>query len=482
MAYSSSGSNLTRSVSKRYSALPIYETVENGFFTVNRQWQVLYWNYAAEKLSGIRSADIIGKKLRGKTGALLSSTMELIFKNAFLPAQPIQFEEHWGVMGAWSEVISYHAAETLSVSFKGGNHSAKATKQQLKNFNDLYQYVTEITNDCLWEWDLVHKSIFWIDGGHKRMFGYPVANALIPEAFWANNIHADDKARVLDKLARTIAQTTPGLWEADYRFKKVGGDYAWVQDRGHIISENGNPVRIIGATRDVSEKIVLENLLESTIQTKQKDITRAVLTAQENERSEIGREMHDNVNQVLGATKLYIEMGKTDQPNRVLYLEKASGYIVDVIEEIRRLSRTLLPPGLGTISLYDSIKILLEDCSLVRAIDIKFDNSGMDNRILDANLQMNIFRIVQEQMNNVLKHAHASNVSVKLSCNKDQVLLAITDDGKGFDRKEKSNGVGLRNIMSRAELYHGHVEIISTPGKGFQLRVSIPYRKTGLTA
>ena len=66
-------------------------------------------------------------------------------------------------------------------------------EQQLKVLNELYRFVTEVTNDCLWEWDLQNKEMFWIDGGHKRVFGYPIENTLIPQSFWEELLHPDDK-------------------------------------------------------------------------------------------------------------------------------------------------------------------------------------------------------------------------------------------------------------------------------------------------
>ena len=91
-------------------------------------------------------------------------------------------------MGAWFDVITYHCDDTLSVSFKSSNHPGhpllpKNPEQQLKILNELYRFVTEVTNDCLWEWDLQTKEMFWIDGGHKRVFGYQIENALIPKVF-----------------------------------------------------------------------------------------------------------------------------------------------------------------------------------------------------------------------------------------------------------------------------------------------------------
>ncbi|MGZ5136089.1 MAG: sensor histidine kinase, partial [Flavitalea sp.] len=205
-------------------------------------------------------------------------------------------------------------------------------------------------------------------------------------------------------------------------------------------------------------------------QSKQKEITEAVLTAQENERSDIGKELHDNLNQILGATKLYIEMAKTDEENRVLYLDKSSGYIVNVIEEIRKIAKTMTIPGMA-MGLFDCIKILLDDLSIIHPIKFMFHGNGISEEELSQKLQLNIFRIIQEQVNNILNHSKASNAIIDLRKKGNEIVLVISDNGVGCDPSEKSKGVGIRNIMSRSELFSGKVTIASTLGEGYELKV-----------
>jgi PAS domain S-box-containing protein len=351
-----------------YLGKPITEIIANGFFTVDQHWMVKYWNKAAEKLLGVPAADIIGKNLWDEFAGAIPVDFYTIYHNAFIQDVPAHFEEYWGKMGTWFDVITYHCHDTLSVSFRSRNHPAgsRHPEQQLKTLNELYRFVTEVTNDCLWEWDLQTREIFWIDGGHKRVFGYPIVNALIPQSFWENHLHPDDKVRIMNRLNKILSKGTDSVWEDEYRFQRVDGSYAHVHDRAHIIYDADKVAsRMIGATQDITVRKSAEiKLLESERKlaqerlTKQKEVTYAIQAAQENERSEIGKELHDNLNQILGAAKLYIEMAKTDEENREMCLEKSSGFIVDVIEEIRRISKTLSTPGMN-MGLFDSIKILI---------------------------------------------------------------------------------------------------------------------------
>lgn len=473
-----------------YTHKPITEIITNGFFTVDNKWTVQYWNKAAEKLLGIQSKDIVGKNLWEKFAGDIPLDFYAVYHKAFLQDIPVHFQEYWGEMGAWFDVITYHCDDTLSVSFKTSNQPGRQVNltppqyldqqqhpaQQLKVLNELYRFVTEVTNDCLWEWDLQAKEMFWIDGGHKRVFGYPIENALIPQSFWESRLHPEDKVRILSRLNKIIAEGSVNVWEDEYRFKKANGEYSFVHDRGHIIyDEDRKASRMIGATQDITARKLAEmQLIEERI-TRQSEITDAVLTALENERGEIGKELHDNLNQILALAKLYIQMAQTYENNREIHLGKASGFIVDVIEEIRRISKTLVKPGMHGIGLFDSIRNLLQDVIMIHPVMIEFQENNIEEKDLNEKLQLTIFRIVQEQVTNILKHADATYATINLSKQKNAITLVISDDGKGCDILKIKNGVGIINIKSRVELYRGTVSIESKPGEGFKLNIIFPF-------
>jgi len=143
---------------------------------------------------------------------------------------------------------------------------------------------------------------------------------------------------------------------------------------------------------------------------------------------------------------------------------------MNVIEEIRRISKTLSTPGM-IMGLFDSINILLDDLITVHAIKIEFKKEGIDEEDLDEKLQLTIFRILQEQLNNILKHANATCATIDLTRNGNEIVLIVSDNGNGCNILENENGVGIINIRSRAELYHGIVTTVSNPGEGYALKV-----------
>ncbi|MEI9946742.1 MAG: PAS domain-containing protein [Chitinophagaceae bacterium] len=465
-----------------YRGKPVIETMTNGYFIVDRKWTVKYWNKAAEKLLRIAETDIIGKNLWEQFADYIPVEFYAVYQKAFLEDIPLHFREYWVEMGAWFDVTTWYAEDALCVSFKSSTLPYSDTPDnpqgRLNTLTELYRFVTEITNDCLWEWDLNANEIFWIDGGHKRVFGYPVENTLVPASFWKNCIHPEDKDRILSKFNRIISEGNESTWEDEYRFKKTDGEYIYVHDRGHIVyDEKNNATRIIGATQDINKRVLLEKELVSQKIEQQREITKAVLTALENDRASIGKEIHDNLGQVMVVAKMYVQMAKKSEVNREANLEKSLGFIQEVIEVIRKISKTLIIPPPHIISLFNNIKILIADVMAVHTIKIEVHEIGVIEEELTDDLQVNIFRIIQEQINNILKHSEASRASITLSQYKNEIILTIADNGKGHDMLKENKGVGIINIKSRVELCHGNLTINSHPWRGYELKAVFPVHK-----
>src|SRR5579862_5680044 len=385
---------------KNYPGKDITQTLTNGFFSVDQQWRIKYWNKAAAELLGVSSADIVGKNFWDKFAGTIPVEFHLIYQKAFLQNTPLHFEEYWGEMGEWFDVITYYCDQTLSVSFKSSNRQhndhAKSSIERLKTIAELYQFVSEITNDCLWEWNLCEEEIFWIDGGHKRMFGYQVENALIPQSFWESRMHPDDRDRVVSSLKESMARGSDCLWKEEYRFAKADGTYAYVFDRGHIICYDGKASKMIGATQDISEKVQLQQQLDEQRLINQREMTTALLAAHENERKEMGKELQENLNQVLATANMYIQLAKGNVIKREEYLETSSGFITDIIKSIRKIAKPLVPEGMEILGLSDAIKILLADFGITHTMSIDFHQEGFSTKVPDERLQLNIFRIIQE--------------------------------------------------------------------------------------
>lgn len=204
-------------------------------------------------------------------------------------------------------------------------------------------------------------------------------------------------------------------------------------------------------------------------------VNEAILRAQEQERTVIGQELHDNVNQILFTSKLYLNLIKPLDADQIVLKEKTEAFILMAIDEIRKLSSALVSPRLSDRGLIPCIKNLVDDLMLAALFRTDFvvrNESAIDG--VDYNIQLTIFRIVQEQVKNIIKHSKAQQVSLQLWTAEEQVHLLIEDDGVGFDPRQATRGIGLTNIYDRASLFNGKVDLQTAPGKGCSLKVSMP--------
>ncbi|MGH2564014.1 MAG: sensor histidine kinase [Ginsengibacter sp.] len=221
-----------------------------------------------------------------------------------------------------------------------------------------------------------------------------------------------------------------------------------------------------------TEKIRLEKRLDEEKIKKLHEITEAVIEVQERERAYLAAELHDNINQILATSRLYIDTAINDEKLRLKFMTESKEFIHNAMEEIRALCKSLLPPALSTNSLVSSLNGLVQNIKQVDQIQFITDWENIDEQTIPEKMKLTIFRIIQEQLNNIFKHARATTVIIHLIQDNEGLLLSIKDDGVGFDPSEKRNGVGLQNIINRTNLFNGKVSIDSRAGAGCELVVA----------
>ena len=351
----------------------------------------------------------------------------------------------------------------------------KKSEAMIKLSNERYLLATKATNDAIWDWDMVNKTMYFGEGFYT-LFGHrPGYNNVDSE--WESRIHPADRPRVLGDLYKFIGSNNVQIWEDEYHFQKADGSYALVHDRGFFIyDQQGKISRMIGSMQDITEKKEMEKTLLRQEIDKQKLVAKAMVETQEKERAEIGKELHDNVNQILSTARLYLELAKNDESERIGLIDRSSSNILDAINEIRTISRSLVPSSIDDLGLVESLHDLAESIRATKKLSIEFYHQGPIDQVLSEQQKITLFRIAQEQANNVLKHAEARNLIIELVMEENAVDLSISDDGKGFelDNVKGKKGLGLSNISSRAELFNGEVNIVTAPGKGCKMKIHIP--------
>jgi PAS domain S-box-containing protein len=244
-----------------------------------------------------------------------------------------------------------------------------------------------------------------------------------------------------------------------------------------------NGETIIGTacfSRDVTQRTMNERVLramESEISNQkiqeQKMIARAILNAQEKERNHIGQELHDNISQILASSKLYLSSACEGNESLKELVKYPSELIDSSIQEIRLLSSRHVTP-LKDVDLQDLVQSLLDKLKENTSINTVFTYDIAEMELTD-DLKLNIYRIIQEQVNNMVKYASAGNVNITIEAKPAGLHIELKDDGAGFDLTKKRSGIGLSNMMNRIESFNGQMILESSLGEGCSIRIDIPF-------
>jgi two-component system sensor histidine kinase UhpB len=351
----------------------------------------------------------------------------------------------------------------------------KAAEVEITKSHERYEFVNKATRDTIWEWDYHTQKGIW-GKGFMTTFGYSEDKLKYGESWLDEYVHPDDKEKILKNIQNRIENGLQNC-QNEYRFRCADGSYKYVFDRGFILyDENKKPYRMIGAMTDVTETKRLERELAEQQIKQQKLITETIIHTQEKERNELGRELHDNINQILATVKMYLGMAKAKENISVDLVGQSYEYVNEAMEEIRKLSHLLVTPSLGDFGLKEALQGLVNDVNLINTLHVQllFDEK-YNEKDIDKYKELMIYRIVQEQINNITKYAKAGNAVITLKTDNEKLVLSVVDDGVGFDVTQKSKGIGLKNINSRVEFYSGNMKIISSPGNGCTLEIIIPH-------
>jgi signal transduction histidine kinase len=201
-----------------------------------------------------------------------------------------------------------------------------------------------------------------------------------------------------------------------------------------------------------------------------------ILQAQDNVRKEIANELHDNVSQLLGAAKLYIDTGiKKDEDERLEMLVEASSILNSAISELRKLCHGLHAINIYNQNLEQELEKIFFDLKKQSRYNLQTKVSAAKiNKTIPGIVQHEVIRMIQEMTNNMVKYASAKNVDISVIANKANLHLQFVDDGVGFDLEKTVKGMGLNNIIKRVAGIRGKYQIETSPGKGCCWKIQIP--------
>jgi two-component system sensor histidine kinase UhpB len=406
----------------------------------------------------------------------------------------IVFSDRW--LEQWQR---NSASDTLLQTYKGLNFIAttgvllffllrrsfdrrRLAEEELRRVLERFELTARASNDAIWDWDLVTDQLWWGDG-FQKLFGHKRGELEPTSLSWTKRLHPEDKSRIINGIYKVI-KSDKHYWYDEYRFLRKDGSYAHVYDRGYVIRDRaGKAVRMVGGMSDVTERKQAEEELRRSGE-QLRGLTARLQTLREEERTRMAREIHDELGQMLTGLKMdlrWIErkLGELDgSPSLNALLDKAveAGELTDAtIARVQKLAVELRPSVLDNLGLVSAIRGEAQRFQERTAISCAL---LLPESLLQLSPETNtaIFRIFQETLTNITRHAGASQVQVGLFEAGDQVVLEVRDNGKGIplESVESSDSLGLIGMRERAAMLGGDITFARRPTGGTQVTLRLP--------
>ncbi len=345
-------------------------------------------------------------------------------------------------------------------------------QQALLESEERFRRLAENAQDVIYRIRTVPEPRFeYVSPAVSTVLGY-AADEAQAAGFLERTTHPDDLPQVLEYIAGRMDLDNPFMVRVQRKDRK------WVVLEVRctaIRDENGQIVAMDGIARDVSERLrAQEALLERA---SLRELSHRIIQGQEQERRRLSRELHDEAGQALTAIKLNSELlakkMPEDRPDLRRLAADTAEVSVSLISEMRRIAAALRPTVLEDLGLLAALRWYTKGIEMRYNVPIKLISRGLDGR-LEESFEVTVYRIVQEALTNVVRHARASHAVVRVTRTGRKLNLCVSDDGCGMDPAVNRAGTGLTGIRERAHLYHGQMWLEGRVGEGTSLHVRFP--------
>jgi PAS domain S-box-containing protein len=315
----------------------------------------------------------------------------------------------------------------------------------------------------------------FVNDRFAKLHGYTTEELLGME--YKALIHPDDREVMAERASKRLkGESVPSQYEVQ-RLKKDGGTL-WCEMIAASIEYRGKPA-IMGNIVNITKRKQAEEHVRT--------LTQQLMKAQENERQRIARYLHDNVAQDLSLVRIGCETLFDNYPSIHIGIREKSSELSKILKRsisaLRNFAYDLHPPGLEQLGLVRTVYQYCEEFAEKNKININFFAAGMDVLVIPFDTEINLYRLIQEALWNIKKHADASSVTLKMVASFPYIILRIEDDGKGFDIKDrmvsaiKEKRMGLRSMEERVSLLNGKMKIQSRPTEGTKICIEVPYKE-----
>lgn len=370
--------------------------------------------------------------------------------------------------GAPQAVVSYQDITAL-----------RRTRDDLRQHRRHLRSILESLNDAVWSLVPARQQpgeyeLLYMNPAAERLYGHPLQAFFADRDLWLKVIHPDDRERVRSHLPEFLRS---GAADLEYRIVRPDGEVRWVRDRGRVVyAEDGSVQRLDGIVTDVTEHVRAgEALRETTLALRR--LAAHLESVREDESGRIAREVHDE----LGGNLTMLKLGLASALERLgprtaarPTLESLLGVAQSTIQIVKRISSTLRPPMLDTLGLVETIRWHINEFSQLSGLQV--DVQLPEYVRLSQERSTAMYRVVQEALTNVARHAGARRVSVRAQKKQGELVMEISDDGRGISEDElrKDNSYGILGMRERSLYLGGEFSIHGEPGKGTTIRLRLP--------
>lgn len=351
----------------------------------------------------------------------------------------------------------------------------KKAEEKIKDQARFIATITEAIPDVVSVTSYPMEQTLYINMGPFSMHGFHTEELLgMSLEDRVNLIHTDDQAAFNAFHTSLAALRDEEVATLEYRAKNKNGEWLWLRVRTKVFERNqqGQVVSIVNVLQNIGPQKKAEEELLALRLAQQKEIMNAIIVAQEQERQRIGEALHDGVAQLLYAVQMRLQLlgSETDEK----YVAEAKSILVEAIRDTRNISFELVPVILKDYGIQTALEALFQRIAK-NNLELDFNCEGMKER-LPEKIEFAVYRIVQELVNNIIRHSQATVCSVVLTQEGDEILIDVSDNGVGFEEKKVAmhKGIGLQNIRNRVSLLGGQIFIRSELNKGTVVEIRIP--------
>jgi len=419
-------------------------------------------------VSLVRDGQLIGRLNIGTVGEAREFTEEELTVLRGLAAQAAQ---------AIINARLFEAVQKELTERKRAEEKIRASESSLAQA----QQIAHLGN---WSWDISTNRLTWSDELY-RIYGLdPQEFSATYEAF-LERIQPDDRDRVRQVMDQASQDYRPFTFE--HRIVRPDGTVRTLLAQGHVILDAARrPIRMIGTGQDITERKRIETELKNSRE-QLRALSAHLQSVREQERTSIAREIHDELGQALTGLKMDLSWLQKNlgQERKVLSkkLRTMSKLMDETVQTGRRISAELRPGALDDLGLAAAIEWQLQEFQTRTGIRCKLNSEVGEELDLGPDGSTAMFRIFQETLTNVARHAHASRVAVTLTQPEGSLLLRVRDNGRGITSTEIAHpqSFGLIGMQERIHLLAGEISIEGAPGKGTMVTVKVPLSQpTGL--